>query len=67
MYLRCLRFHIICVGFIDSEIFIHDFIVGKVVALVGIHELDDEEDLKICCKQLLAAKLWENSDGKPWR
>ena len=35
--------------------------------MVGIHELDNEEDLKVCTKQLLAAKLWENPDGKPWR
>mmetsp|Transcript_2632 Transcript_2632/g.3666 ORF Transcript_2632/g.3666 Transcript_2632/m.3666 type:complete len:161 (+) Transcript_2632:212-694(+) len=38
-----------------------------VVALVGLHERDTEDDLKLCCRQLLAAKLWENPDGKPWR
>eukprot|EP00814_Leptocylindrus_danicus_P018114 CAMPEP_0116006808 /NCGR_PEP_ID=MMETSP0321-20121206/1943_1 /TAXON_ID=163516 /ORGANISM="Leptocylindrus danicus var. danicus, Strain B650" /LENGTH=163 /DNA_ID=CAMNT_0003475421 /DNA_START=50 /DNA_END=541 /DNA_ORIENTATION=- len=38
-----------------------------VVALVGLHEADTEEDLKVCCRKLLAAKLWENPEGRPWR
>ena len=38
-----------------------------IVALVGIHQNDTEDNLKVCCKKLLAAKLWENDDGKPWR
>lgn len=38
-----------------------------VMALVGIHENDTAEDASECCKKLLAAKLWENEDGRPWR
>ena len=38
-----------------------------VVALVGLHENDNEENLKDCCKKLLAAKLWENDNGGMWR
>jgi len=38
-----------------------------IMALVGIHQDDTEDDLQQCCKKLLACKLWENDDGKPWR
>lgn len=38
-----------------------------VMALVGLHQDDTEEDLKSCCKKLLAAKLFENEEGKLWR
>lgn len=38
-----------------------------ILALVGIHEEDSELDLAYCCKRLLGCKLWQNSDGKPWR
>jgi len=37
------------------------------VALVGVHEYDREEDLKVCCRKLLAAKLWPNDNGAQWR
>jgi D-tyrosyl-tRNA(Tyr) deacylase len=35
--------------------------------LVGINEEESELDLAYCCKWLLGCKLWQNSDGKPWR
>lgn len=38
-----------------------------VVALVGLHQHDTEEEAQQCCRKLLAAKLWSNDDGKPWR
>jgi len=38
-----------------------------VMALVGLHENDTEENLKDCCKKLLQAKLWENDNGGQWR
>jgi len=38
-----------------------------VLALVGIHEHDCEEDLHHCAKRLLGAKLWENENGGQWR
>ena len=38
-----------------------------VMALVGLHEGDTEENLKECCKKLLAAKLWPNENGGQWR
>ena len=37
------------------------------MALVGLHEHDTEEDLRYCCKRLLAAKLWPNDSGGQWR
>jgi len=38
-----------------------------ILALVGIHENDTQEDLQSCCRQLLGCKLWENEDGRFWR
>lgn len=38
-----------------------------VLALVGLHENDTEENLVECSKKLLAAKLWENENGGQWR
>ena len=38
-----------------------------VMALVGLHEGDTDEDLRYCAKKLCATKLWPNDDGKPWR
>jgi D-tyrosyl-tRNA(Tyr) deacylase len=38
-----------------------------ILAFVGIHEEDSEIDLAYCCKRLLGCKLWQISDGKPWR
>lgn len=38
-----------------------------VMTLVGIHEDDTEDNLKECCKKLLAAKLWANDNGGQWR
>jgi len=38
-----------------------------VMALVGLHEDDTEDNLKECCKKLLAAKLWANDNGGQWR
>jgi D-aminoacyl-tRNA deacylase len=38
-----------------------------IVALVGIHENDNQADLDYCCKRLLGCKLWENDSGAPWR
>ena len=38
-----------------------------VMALVGLHEHDNEDNLKDCCKKLLAAKLWANDNGGQWR
>lgn len=38
-----------------------------ILALVGVHERDTEEDLAYCCKRLLAAKLWANENGGQWR
>jgi|AntRauTorckE5430_2_1112549.scaffolds.fasta_scaffold38844_1 D-tyrosyl-tRNA(Tyr) deacylase len=38
-----------------------------VMALVGLHDNDTEENVKDCCKKLLAAKLWENDSGGQWR
>jgi D-tyrosyl-tRNA(Tyr) deacylase len=38
-----------------------------VMALVGLHENDNEDNLRECCKKLLAAKLWENDNGGQWR
>ena len=37
------------------------------VALVGLHEHDCQDDLKYCCRRLLAAKLWSNERGGQWR
>ncbi len=37
------------------------------VALVGLHEHDSDEDLQYCCRKLLAAKLWPNDNGGQWR
>jgi len=37
------------------------------MALVGLHGDDREEDLQFCCKRLLAAKLFENDNGVAWR
>ena len=38
-----------------------------VLALVGLHENDTEENVIDCSKKLLAAKLWENDNGGQWR
>jgi len=37
------------------------------VALVGLHEDDTEEDAIFCSKKILAAKLWCNLNGTQWR
>lgn len=38
-----------------------------IMALVGIHEYDQQSDLDYCCKRLLGAKLWANENGAMWR
>ena len=38
-----------------------------ILALVGIHEHDNDDDLLFCCKRLLGVKLWENENGGQWR
>lgn len=38
-----------------------------IMALVGLHENDTVDNLKDCCRKLLAAKLWENDNGGMWR
>jgi len=38
-----------------------------IMALVGLHEHDTEENLSECCKKLLASKLWPNDNGGQWR
>lgn len=38
-----------------------------ILALVGLHEHDTEDDLHYCCKRLLGCKLWENENGGMWR
>ena len=38
-----------------------------VLALVGLHENDTDEDLVYCSKRLLAAKLWPNENNGQWR
>jgi len=39
-----------------------------IVALVGLHENDTQEDLTYCSKRLLAAKLWSNENtAGSWR
>jgi hypothetical protein len=38
-----------------------------IMALVGLHENDTEDNLKDCCRKLLAVKLWENDNGGQWR
>ena len=42
-------------------------IAGGLVALVGLHEQDTEEDLKYCSRRLLNCKLWANDNEKQWR
>jgi D-aminoacyl-tRNA deacylase len=42
-------------------------ISGGLVALVGLHEHDTEEDLKYCSRRLLNCKLWANDNNKQWR
>lgn len=37
------------------------------VALVGLHEHDCDDDMTYCCRKLLAAKLWANDNGGQWR
>ena len=37
------------------------------LALVGLHEDDTQEDLTYCCKKLLGCKLWANDNGGMWR
>ncbi|GMH56282.1 hypothetical protein TL16_g10238 [Triparma laevis f. inornata] len=38
-----------------------------IVALVGIHQNDTEDDFQYCAKKLCASKLWNNEAGKPWK
>jgi len=38
-----------------------------VMALVGLHQDDTQEDLQYCCKRLLAAKLFANDNDVAWR
>ena len=38
-----------------------------VVALVGIHQDDTDDDLAYCARKLAASKLWANEEGKPWK
>jgi D-tyrosyl-tRNA(Tyr) deacylase len=38
-----------------------------IMALVGIHESDGEEDIEYCARRLLGAKLWSNENGGMWR
>lgn len=38
-----------------------------VMALVGLHENDNEDNIQECCKKLLAAKMWANDNGGQWR
>jgi D-tyrosyl-tRNA(Tyr) deacylase len=38
-----------------------------ILALVGLHEQDTHRDLEVCCKKLLACKLWPNEIGGLWR
>jgi D-aminoacyl-tRNA deacylase len=37
------------------------------VALVGLHENDTLQDAELCCKRLLACKLFANDTGGMWR
>jgi D-aminoacyl-tRNA deacylase len=42
--------------------------IGRgVMALVGLHESDTTRDLAYCAKKLIACRLWENENAKPWR
>lgn len=54
----------------SASVTVEDKVVSSIgngiMALVGIHEDDSQQDLEYCCKRLLAAKLWENESG-PWR
>lgn len=38
-----------------------------VMALVGLHEHDTEDNIQECCRKLLAAKMWANDNGGQWR
>lgn len=38
-----------------------------IMALVGLHQDDTEDDMSYCARKLLAVKLWENDGGAPWR
>ncbi|KAL3810115.1 hypothetical protein ACHAXA_008248 [Cyclostephanos tholiformis] len=39
-----------------------------ILALVGLHAMDDESDLIYCARRLLNVRLWESEVGKkPWR
>lgn len=37
------------------------------LALVGLHLHDTEQDLTYCCKRLVGARLWQNDNGGQWR
>jgi len=41
---------------------------GGMLALVGLHENDTDDDLLYCAKRLVGCKLWNNADDtRPWR
>lgn len=55
----------------SASVTVEDQVVSSigsgVVALVGLHEHDTEDDLQYCAKRLLGAKLWPNDNGGQWR
>lgn len=55
----------------SASVTVEDEVISKIgpgiLALVGIHEHDTEQDLEYCARRLLGAKLWANDNGGQWR
>ena len=55
----------------SASVIVNDAVVSSigrgVVALVGLHVADDDDELQYCARKLCGSKLWANRDGKGWR
>lgn len=55
----------------SASVMVDGAVVGQcktgVLALVGIGSNDTEDDLDWIVKRILGTKLWENTEGKPWK
>lgn len=55
----------------SASVTVDDKVVSRIgpgiLALVGIHEDDSQDDLEHCCKRLINCKLWPNDNGGMWR
>ncbi len=55
----------------SASVLVDGVVVGEckagVLALVGVGATDTDDDMDWIVKRILGTKLWENSEGKPWK